>query len=102
MALTAADFRKICPVLEHYSPSGLHLELGLMTAYQVLDVCADVSGTVLTRFIDEEEFRPYPKDYWATRSRFKRGAGERGSNLFVRDAVDITRQYVLGNNYPLG
>jgi len=80
----------------------LRLELGLLTAAQVLDLNADDDGFVWTKFLDETIYQKYPKDYWKERSRFKRRAGELGSNLLVRNRRDAGASFFLGNNYPLG
>jgi hypothetical protein len=100
--MVPADFKKRYPVLEHYSPLELRLDLGLLTAAQLLDLNADKQGMVWARFASERDYRSYPKDHWKTHARFKRRAGEDGCNLLVRDATDSSRFYVLGNNYPLG
>lgn len=103
MPWSPSEFRRLCPILVHYAPHGqLRLERGLLTASQVLDRNVDAHGRVWAKFIGDEECQSYDVDHWKTRSRFRRGAGEVGSNLMVRDASDSTEFYVLGNNFPLG
>jgi hypothetical protein len=80
----------------------LRLDLGLLTAAQVLDLNADEHGFVWTRFLDEPIYQKYQKEYWKERSRFKRRAGELGSNVLVRDRTDAGASFFLGNNHPLG
>jgi hypothetical protein len=101
--VTLAEFRHLCPVLVHYAPQGhLRPERGLLTAAQILDQSADATGHVWAKFYNDAKYQSYEPDHWKTHSRFRRGAGEAGSNLLVRDAVEPTRVHVLGNNYPLG
>jgi hypothetical protein len=95
------EFRRYCPYLVHYAPQ-IDLTVGLLTAAQVLDRNVDEQGNVWARFRNETEFRPYPVDHWKSHSRFLRRAGEAGCCLIVRDALDFTLSYVLGNNFPLG
>jgi hypothetical protein len=90
-------------VIEHYSLSGsFRLEHGLLTAAQVLDLNADAQGVVWAKFFREDNYQPYDKEHWKTHSRFKRGAGEEGCNMLVRGIADPTRNFFLGNNFPLG
>ena len=96
-----AEFRRRCPYLVHYAPL-INLDLGLLSAAQVLDRNADGHGNVWARFRHENTFRPYAPDYWKTHSRFLRRAGEAGCCLVVRDVQDFTRIHTLGNNFPLG
>jgi hypothetical protein len=101
--MTADEFRQRYPVLAHYSPSlELAVDDGLLTAAQILDRCADTSGNVWARFKAENEFSQYPVGHWKVRSRFRRRAGEVGSNLIVQDSQDHSLTFILGNNYPLG
>ena len=101
--VTPAEFRHLCPVLVHYAPHGrLRRERGLLTAAQVLDQSADADGRVWAKFYNDAEYQSYALDHWKTHSRFRRGAGEAGSNLLVRDAAEPSMVYALGNNYPLG
>ena len=102
MPLTPAQFRELCPFLDHYSSSRIRVEIGLRTASQLLDMCADSHGIVETRFVDEMEFRRYSKDHWKVSSRFRRRAGEQNCNVLLRHATNRDQLYVLGNNYPLG
>ncbi len=99
--MTPGEFRSRCPTLVHFSPQ-VRLDLGLLTASQVLDRNADERGSVWARFPGELEYRAFPTDHWKSHSRFRRRAGEAGSNLLVRDATDATRCFVLGSNFPLG
>ncbi len=101
--LAPSEFRRLIPELVHYAPAGLlRLDAGLLTASQVLDRSTDEDGHVWARFPSDLAFRPYDVDHWKSHARFKRGAGEAGSNLIVRDAEDRARVFVLGNNFPLG
>lgn len=103
MPYSPSDFRRLCPILVHYAPHGqLRPERGLLTAAQVLDRNADADRRVWAKFLGEEQCQAYDVDHWKTHSRFRRGAGEVGSNLLVRDREDETTFYILGNNSPLG
>lgn len=103
MAYTPTELRRAFPALVHYAPHGhLRLERGLLTAAQVLDRTAAEDGRVWAKFQGEPDFRGWPVDHWKTHSRFRRKAGDSGSNLLVRSAGDETEVFFLGNNYPLG
>jgi hypothetical protein len=101
--MTPVEFRRLCPALEHYAPSGfLRVEYGLLTAAQLLDLNSDHHGMVSARFCHQSEFESFDRDYWKTHSRFRRRAGEDGCNVIVRHPSDPSRRFFLGNNYPLG
>lgn len=99
--MTVREFRRRHPLLVHFG-SQLRLELGLLSAAQVLDRNADSRGQVWARFRGQPAYHQYPVDHWKSHSRFLRGAGEAGSSMHVRDAVDPNQSYFLGSNYPLG
>jgi hypothetical protein len=101
--MTVDDFRRHCDWLVHFAPTGFFcLDYGLLTAAQLLDTNANQNGQVFMRFAAEPNFSPYDKEHWKCRPRFKRKAGELGSNMFLRDKTDPAKSYFLGNNYPLG
>lgn len=99
--MTPAQFRRRFPALLHFTRE-IDVRLGLLTASQILDKCADKRGVVSARFYAEQEFRECHKDHWKETSRFLRDAGEHGSRLLVRDSANPSVTHTLGNNYPLG
>lgn len=98
--MTPERFRECCPRLVHYSPRKPDLDLGLLTAAQVLDLCADSAGSVSARFAGETDFRAFPKNHWKETSRFLKGGDEVGSSLIVKHHKTGV-EYQLGNNWPL-
>ena len=103
MGMSPSEFRSRCQFLVHFAPAAFFRpEAGLLTASQVLERSADAAGNVYARFLDDHQYTRYPVDHWKRHSRFRRRAGERGSNLLVRDRDAPANCYFLGNNYPLG
>jgi len=114
--MTLENFRRHCAVLVHYAPSGfIRPERGLLTASQILDSNADEWGKVSARFLFEGDYHEFDKEHWKGRSRFVRWKSirqspqaeydrdrhETGCNLLVRDKEDPSKDYFLGNNFPL-
>lgn len=104
--MNACDFQEKYPQLVHFSPATTFaeksIEHGLLTASQIIDLHSDPSGNISARFVADQNYVTYNKEYWKTHSRFKRGAGDSGSNILIRHKTDVDQFSILGNNLPLG
>ena len=105
-SMTVDDFRRHCDCLVHFAPAEhVRMDHGLLAAAQLLDLNADQNGQVLVRFAAEPRFSSYDKEYWKSRSRFKRKAGEAGSNkleiaagcdaIRLRESIHVIRSLLL-------